>query len=245
MTMRSMGTAQVLSVWERGAVQAPTTGAMLLLAAAYPEVPEPLSDLPVGRRDALLLTLRERLFGPRIESVVSCPRCQEQTELAFAVDDIRAEGPGGDCEEPLTMNVGEYRVQFRLPTVADIDALGDNPQVDRRVLLERCLLAACRSGETQTSEQLPDSVVDAIAGRMAEYDPQADVQVSLVCPACGHTWQAVFDIVSFLWQETTTWAYRILQEVHQLAVSYGWSERDILAMSPLRRQMYLSMLSGA
>ena len=82
-------------------------------------------------------------------------------------------------------------------------------------------------------------VVDAIVAHMAQADPQADIQLSLVCPQCGHQWQAAFDIASFFWSEINAWANRMLREVHILASRYGWSETDILAMSPWRRQFYL------
>ena len=76
---------------------------------------------------------------------------------------------------------------------------------------------------------------------MARADPQADVTFSITCPACGHAWQAIFDIVSFFWREVNAWSYRLLYEVHLLASAYGWREADILAMSPWRRQCYLEM----
>ena len=79
---------------------------------------------------------------------------------------------------------------------------------------------------------------------MAQADPQADVQLALSCPVCGHKWQTAFDIVSFFWSEINAWAARILREVHILAWGYGWREADILALRPWRREVYLEMVSG-
>ena len=64
------------------------------------------------------------------------------------------------------------------------------------------------------------------------------------CPACTFTWSEPFDIVTFFWAEIDAWARRLLADVHVLASSYGWSERDILALSPVRRQYYLEMVNG-
>ena len=47
--------------------------------------------------------------------------------------------------------------------------------------------------------------------------------------------------MSFLWTEIEAWAWRMLSDVHTLARAYGWGERDILALSPTRRQFYLEM----
>jgi S-adenosylmethionine synthetase len=91
-------------------------------------------------------------------------------------------------------------------------------------------------------DELPDDIVDAVVDRMAQADPQSDVQLALSCPVCGREWQAAFDIVSFFWTEIDAWARGILQQVHVLASAYGWREADILTMNPGRRQSYLEMV---
>jgi hypothetical protein len=105
------------------------------------------------------------------------------------------------------------------------------------------LTARC-DDEEKPVHQLPTEVIDAVIERMAQADPQANLQLAVACPSCNHQWQVVFDIVSFFWSELNTWAQRTLREVHTLARAYGWPEADILAMSPWRRQCYLEMVSG-
>jgi hypothetical protein len=78
---------------------------------------------------------------------------------------------------------------------------------------------------------------------MAECDPQAELLLDLNCPACQHTWQVLFDIVSFFWMELSVQAKRLMREVHLLARSYGWREADILSMSAMRRQFYLDLVT--
>jgi hypothetical protein len=90
------------------------------------------------------------------------------------------------------------------------------------------------------ADQLPDSVLGTVIERIAEAD-QAEVRIGLTCPECEHQWNEVFDIVSFFWTEIDAWARQLLREVHVLASVYGWSEREILALSPTRRQIYLAM----
>jgi hypothetical protein len=89
--------------------------------------------------------------------------------------------------------------------------------------------------------ELPEAVVQEINRRMAEADPQADVQVTVSCAACGVAWQAMFDIASFLWGEVDRWARRMLHEVHVLASAYGWTEAEILRLGPWRRRVYLGL----
>jgi hypothetical protein len=114
----------------------------------------------------------------------------------------------------------------------------------RRLLFERCLITARRDGLPATARELPDATIDAAAERLLDADPQADVQLNMSCPFCGNGWRAVFDIVTFFWTEIEVWACRVLREVHILASAYGWSERDILALTPVRRQFYLEMVQA-
>ena len=89
---------------------------------------------------------------------------------------------------------------------------------------------------------LPESVIQALNRRIEELDPQAEVRINLCCPVCSYRWEVFFDIASFLWAEINEWAVRMLQTVHKLARAYGWSEREILNLSPVRRQLYLGMV---
>ena len=81
-----------------------------------------------------------------------------------------------------------------------------------------------------------------IEAAIAEADPNAEILLNLTCPACGERFQELFDIVTHLWDEISAYAKDIAYETHLLARYYGWSEREILAMSEHRRQTYLGMI---
>jgi hypothetical protein len=250
--MRVLTTSELLDVWERGLTQPPVQRMLTLLAAAHPGTPpESLSELSIGQRDARLLLLREWTFGTELMGLATCPRCGVCLEMSFNIGDIQAarvpyEGESEEVIGAFSLSLADYEMSFRLPTSLDLAATADQRDIAaaRNRLLERCLLAIRHNGEETSTAQLPAPVVDAIIEHMAQADPQADVQLALTCPACGHQWQAPFDIASFFWSEIDAWARRILHAVHTLASAYGWREADILAMSPRRRQLYLEMLNG-
>lgn len=244
--MRALSASELLGVWERGRGLSSAQRAMILLASACPEVsPDSLARLSIGQRDGFLLTLREWAFGPRFVGMASCPECGDRLELNFDVNDVRAtpENEPGPYEE-FSINVSDYEVRFRLINTQDLVTTLDCKDVvfARYKLLNRCVLAVRCSGEESSLDQLPNEVVDKVAERMEMLDPQADVQLALTCPSCGHQWEATFDIVSFFWVEIENWVGRALREVHTLARAYGWRESDILAMTPNRRQLYLELV---
>jgi hypothetical protein len=79
---------------------------------------------------------------------------------------------------------------------------------------------------------------------MEELDPAASINLSLGCEDCGHHWLADFNIGSLLWDEIDGCARALLVEVHNLARAYGWTEQEILALSPQRRAAYLDMVGA-
>jgi hypothetical protein len=98
------------------------------------------------------------------------------------------------------------------------------------------------NGDEVELPSLPDEVSEAVVAEIARHDPQGDIRFDLVCPDCSHRWEAIFDIVTFAWNEIGAWAGRLLRQVHTLARAYGWREAEILALSPFRRRLYLEML---
>ncbi|MDD1759647.1 MAG: hypothetical protein LUQ44_03485 [Methanothrix sp.] len=240
----SITSRELLSIWERGQGQSRSRRALLLLEAlCEKEMPQDLAKLPLGRRDALLLSFREQAFGSTFFALVTCPECGQKIEASFHSNEIRSEASSSPCQEQsVTMN--DYSALVRLPNTLDLMAIDHISEIDRatRVLLERCIVAASFKGEDVQFDRLPESLLDAVLERMSESDPQADVRLDLSCPECGHGWQAAFDILSYLWRDIDQWAVRILHDVHVLASAYGWSEVDILSMSAWRRQVYLELV---
>lgn len=244
--MRTLTSRELLSVWERGAAL-PVAGKALLLASACTDMSEEeLSKMPIGRRDALLLGIRERMFGPHVDSVAKCAGCGIRLETGFDIKDIITEPPEEGEGSP-SFNLDGFRITCRLPDTNDLLAISGCMDVaeGRKILLSRCLTGIRRNGEDIRADQLPTAVIEAVSERMAERDPQANVELAMVCPDCGHGWSAIFDIASYLWEELEETVYRILGEVHMLAGSYGWSESEILSMSAWRRQYYINMIYGS
>jgi hypothetical protein len=241
MITRVPNAAELLDHWEYGLQQPLARRMLALLAAACPEASAAdIAALPIGRRDARLLELRERLFGPTLTMVASCPGCGERLQSACAVSELRSDA--ASMAQPV-LEVEGYRVTFRLP--ASIDLLALSPAMERRharrLLLSRCLLDVRLAGEPAHPDSLPEHVAAAVATQMSAADPQMDVELNLSCPSCNRAWSTTFDIANFLWKEIHAWAKSMLRGVHGLARAYGWREADVLALSPTRRQIYLEL----
>jgi hypothetical protein len=241
--VRPLTAHDLLEVWEAGEGQHPVDRALTLLAAAYPEsTRDELAALSIGQRDARLLTLRERTFGPRMYGFAECPECAERLEFDVAVADLRVAAEPGE-EGSWELVAGDLMLRFRLPDSRDLAAAAGREDTSTacELLVQRCVLRASRDGVRVASGELPAEVIGALAQRMVEHDPQAEVLLDLRCPGCDHRWQVLFDVVDFFWTELSARARRLLGEISSLARAYGWREADILAMSARRRQHYLEL----
>ena len=242
-------TRRLFDIWEAVLPLSPARRALGLVAAMRPDLLAPArGELSVGERDGTLLRLRAAVFGTTISAVSRCQACDERVELSFEIDDVQVAGdrPDTDQGDVLVVEQDGWSVRNRLPSSEDIVCIerATSEQEATAELWRRCTLDVRFDGRPRAVDAIPEAVRTAMADRFATSDPQADVQIQLLCPACSSTWEQDFDISSFLWAEIDTWARRLLADVHVLARAYGWDEDQILALSPLRRRAYLEMVAA-
>ena len=232
--------AVLLDAWEAAAARPSVDRAPALLGplGRLPEGTD-TAELPVGRCDALLFELRRSLFGAQLEAVATCPGCAAEVEFVVGLDDVTPAVAGTITARALIEEDG-YRVECRPPRNADLRALDElGREAELADLLERCVTAAHGpDGTALAARELPMAIGEAVATSLAEHDPGAHVPLGVRCD-CGAEWVDELDIRSVLWTEVSEWAARTLDDVQQLARAYGWSEADILAMTPWRRNWYL------
>jgi hypothetical protein len=237
--MRALSAGDILDVWEQGTTLHPIDRALLVLSRAIPGARRgDLASLGIGRRDALLIELRERTFGPALESYAECPFCSERLEFTLSTVALRSDAAVDTALLELDGGAG----RFRIPNSYDLAAAVScrDAESARRLIAERCVVPAAEA--VAGREALDEQTITSMARAMSEADPCLDITIDLTCPACSGIWEMIVDIAEFLWTEIVTEARRILRDVHTLARAYGWSEREILEMTPRRRQSYLELV---
>ena len=246
--MLPLSDIQLIQAWDIGQQQHPIDRALLLLTMGYPEKSiDDLLGMSVGLRDAHLLALRRETFGPQLDVLTTCPKCQEKLELNLQVGDLLLVDidQQQQNQSQLSLNFSGFEWQMRLPNSQDLATVADmtDTKAAQKTLEQRCLLAVSQAGQPVEYEALPPEALAAFSQQLAGADPQAEMLFKLDCPACKHSWQTLFDIVSFFWTEIGAQSRRLLQEVDALARVYGWREADILAMGAFRRRQYLNLMA--
>jgi hypothetical protein len=83
-----------------------------------------------------------------------------------------------------------------------------------------------------------------VASWLEQSDAASLTDVRFSCPRCGVGTTEPFDVTSFLFSELADWARQLLFDVHDLARAYGWTEAEILALPPRRRELYLEFVQA-
>jgi hypothetical protein len=231
----------LLALWERGLGQDGWSRADALLrdddGAAAPTL---------GARTRELVRLHATLFGPHIELVSRCPSCD--TAVQFSVDcNTLLEGLPVSAGDPVhRLERPDCTIEFRLPTGADVAAASNQPtdEAFARYVIDRCVLGCTRDGDPVPLSAVPDETLDAVSRQMEALDPGASVSFAVDCPECATHWAAPLDAGQLVWQQVRTAAERLFLDIDALARAYGWTEREILNLSPARRAAYLQIVTA-
>lgn len=206
--------------------------------------------LTVGDRESLLLHLRRATFGDDFACTLPCAFCGKQMDLSLRVQDLLLppyEDPRPAHEISLEDGGQSFRIRFRLPSGGAQEAAAEvsaDLGVAAQSLLRECVDSIEVDGNVVEGGCIPDTVAEQVAQAMAELDPQAEIELDLVCPECQQPGTAIFDTASVFLRELDAQAQILLREVHVLALRYHWSEGDILALPRPRRQRYLALPSA-
>jgi hypothetical protein len=241
----------VLAAWERGSLATSANRPVALLSALLPGCPpeEELARLSLGRRDRLLLELLGDNFTAAIDGVMDCAACAEQMEVTIACAELLA---AGEMAEPEPLARDGWRIDWRLPDSRDLAAAAvaaDDAEAER-ILLERCVISVTgpsghgrRPGRDGAAD-VPDGVRAELAAAMDRCDPLADIQLQVTCPACGRRQAVGLPVADFAWSEVARQAAEVLRDVAELASAYGWTEDEVLVLTPARRRAYLALAHG-
>ncbi len=239
--MRTLSNAELLSLWERGhRMHALDRGVLAVQASLSGTSRDNVADWTLGRRNQMLAQLHGDHFGQKLQGWTECGQCSEKLEFSI---DYRSliERQRVARAKPIAVK-GRL---FRAPTSRDLARVARESDLDVAALrlAEYCRLEASAEDSAAVVEWSREEL-EELGEKMIEADPLAEIVLSFECPACQCVREQVLDLPEFFWAELEVAAKRILREVHLLAGAYGWSEREILALSDARRAMYLQMVQA-
>ncbi|MFC6638151.1 hypothetical protein GV827_14070 [Sulfitobacter sp. JBTF-M27] len=230
--MAQIPDSAILDLWDNGACEHPLDRALGLIALVESELSrEELAALPIAERDRRLFDVTEAVFGSQLALSATCTLCGAESELTFSVSDIKELGSPNTERRVLRHDGRDY--PYRMPNSRDLANALRAPDPQQALILsvldrteaDDALIAAC------------DAALEAQSGLEA-------LSLGFDCAECGAAEDAPFDILDYLWTRIAAEARRLMWDIHLLARSYGWTSREILSLSPLRRAEHVAMVSA-
>lgn len=232
----------IVELWERGIGQPAWRRDGVILAGVDGVAPRALSE-----RNARLMALHGRLFGERLELQSVCPQCATTVEFSADSMALSAELSARSVpDQPQVLEVDGYRIEFRLPDVSAVAVAagqGGDEGFESH-LLQHCVLASTKDASASSPEEWPADVREALSTCMESLEPGASVAFELACPSCRARWAAPLDAGEVVWRKLQATAEHLLVQVDALARAYGWTQREILSLSAVRREAYLQMAAS-
>ena len=208
------------------------------LAVGADDAPIDWLALPAVELGAAALLIRGAWIGDRIHSESMCPTegCAEPVDVSFDIAEFldyhRPQRTRAAIErEAGVFTLRDAEVRFRVPTIADMMvAIGHGGTA----LIERCVEPPNAS----------EAVLRRVDRALESLAPRLDGVLSGTCPGCGHTIALWFDPVDYVLAELRDACAGLYAQVHDLALSYHWTEQAILALGRRRRNAYVAMIHG-
>jgi hypothetical protein len=223
--------AEMLAAWEAASEAPPAARTAVIVHRA--ELADDLDaalDLPLGEVAAMAARVHGDSFGPMVDGVLNCEGCGEELDVTVPLGELTQNGSAG------TKEVAGLTV--RAPTTRDLVAAG-TAEDPSRALIARCVHV--RDGATVDPDALDAGALAEVDAAAEELAGAAGLVLRSRCPACGDETTAPLDIGALLWEQVARSAHALLAEVAELGAAFGWSEEEILALTPLRRRAYLEL----
>jgi hypothetical protein len=235
--MRLPTALELVELWDYPASGNPHARLAPLVEALFGEVAR---EDTLGTRNLRLIELHERLFGTRMEAVITCVECGTDVELEVPMASIRTLPPATVRE--ISISYAGAPLRYRLPVMADLEAVAAEglPESAMRRLLERC-----RYDSVPESLQPDEAALAVVAEAFDTLDPAAALSLESRCPGCGAIQQARLDLAGFLLRDMEHAISALTREVDHLARAYGWSEAEILRLPQTRRRRYIERSAAA
>lgn len=225
--MPQLDEADALALWESGERMSMLDRAVWLAAVLGGTGIEAAADLPLPARDRLLLAALRQMGGPSAAVVATCPECGTLHEADVALAPLLETR---DAPAP-QVTLGARLAALRPPTSRDLaDAVVSG---NAAMLAARCCDAPEASADPGAAAAIEAALDDAF--------PLLNIMIAMDCDDCGAQFARRFDPVPLLWAQFAARAKSALATVDCLARAYGWSEAEIFALSPTRRQLYREM----
>ena len=197
-----------------------------------------VAELCVGDRQYLMAQLGALIDDDPIWLTVQCANCEELFDITFQLSELPVKPAGAHFPRwQLQTSVGKAWV--RVPNGIDQEVVANSiEEVDSLKELLKQIICPVDTGQELHVDQLTQEDLELIESTVETMSPEMTLNATGACPHCEHINQV--PINPYLCIERS--ANDLLSQIHILAATYGWSEKQILGLPRQRRHTYLKLI---
>ncbi len=198
-----------------------------------------VDEMAIGDRQFLARFLGARRLSDEIWISPTCSHCDVRFDLPVRQSLLPVKLAGEEFPTAVfRLSAGMFRC--RVPTGKDQMALvATKPSDPRRWLIDR-LIEDAPPGYSGADELDGHDIARADAA-IEGVSPEVGTVVETTCPSCHNGEQVEVSPYLCLLQGESD----LLQQVHEIASTYHWSQREILDLPADRRRRYLTLIDHA
>jgi hypothetical protein len=206
-----------------------------------------VKELCVGDRQFLMRHLAIHIDDALVWLAAKCGACGESFDVSLRYSELPVKHAGTKFPETV-IKIDQGKFKVRVPNGLDqeyIAAIDDDVEATH-VLLQR-LTSSVGKGKNRCNSDSDNAIelssinkdqIALIEETVEQMAPEIATEVLATCPHCDIGNRV--PVSPYACMEQT--GGHLFSEVHTLASSYHWSEREILAMPRDRRHMYLGLI---
>jgi hypothetical protein len=216
--------------------------ACLTDASGRPASIELLRAAPVGDRTATVMAIAAALSDGRFTIPLVCPvaSCGDAIEIVITWDEVRSVARQ-TTREPFDVNAASVRYRVRRASAADQESWRSLAAGNAKATARDVVASLVVDGPI---DRLTPSRVAVLEAALDEHDPLVCFALDVRCPTCGEVSRqepALVSIAATLFRRAQA---GLLEDVHEIASAYGWTEPEILAIPAWRRVRYRSRIEA-
>jgi len=194
-----------------------------------------LKTFTIAQWESHLLELREKLLGRNIEGQFSCPDCSKPVKIDFDIAELKQTLKKDDVNDET-----KFGDELRLETLLAIE----DDALKGKGALVLILSNMLKTSKAQSAKLLDKNLSKKTLQRLESFVSGLNLELVANCFECEKNVKVLFDVAEFLEYELNHNANSILDQVHQIASRYNWSEHSILELPRARRLAYLSRIDA-
>ena len=221
-------------------------GAILRCCVESPD--ERLDAATLDRRFRALLQIVRETQGDRLIWKARCANedCEHEMELELSVSQLLRMPEPAECfcwsAEP------GCELELRLPTERDQiewrESAADANEEGVDLRMASSLVSRVNGQQPASDWTLPQEWLTALDAAFREHDMLTAMELQVSCPWCGKESALQPDVEALALSRLAAEQKRVLEEIHQLAAAYHWTEAEVLALPRLRRSFYIARIGG-